>query len=157
RSRAQLLGARPRGGADLERAQGPSARGDQVREVRGGGEPARPDQEVRDGCPREGHRRRAGRRCRASRRTIVSQEAKPGRDSSPLPNDQQLGEWLRGTGPQADLAICTRVRFARNLQTHRFSPTISTDESTDLVAFVTRQITKPGFYEQVRVVDVRTL
>jgi protein arginine kinase len=87
----------------------------------------------------------------------MSRHAEPGRDSAPLPNDQQLGEWLRGTGPQADVAICTRVRFARNLQTYRFSPTISAEESTDLVAFVTRQITSPGFYEPVRVVDVRTL
>ena len=26
-----------------------------------------------------------------------------------------LGEWLRGTGPEADVVVSTRIRLARNL------------------------------------------
>ena len=29
-----------------------------------------------------------------------------------LPN---LGEWLRGTGPESDVVVSTRIRLARNL------------------------------------------
>jgi len=72
-----------------------------------------------------------------------------------LPEITQLGEWLRGNGPQSDIAICTRVRFARNLRDYRFSTTITTDESKELVDFVRAQIAKPGFYETVKVLDLQ--
>ena len=87
----------------------------------------------------------------------MSRNADSGREGAFLPNDLQLGEWLRGDGPQADIAICTRVRFARNLQNFRFSPTITTDESKELVGLVTRQVARSDFYETVRVVDLQTL
>lgn len=73
----------------------------------------------------------------------------------PIPDHMQLGEWLKGSGPQADIAICTRVRFARNLRDYRFSPTITPDESRELVAFVREQIAKPGFYEPVKILDLQ--
>ena len=35
-----------------------------------------------------------------------------------LPN---LGEWLRGTGPESDIVISTRIRLARNLADSLFT------------------------------------
>jgi protein-arginine kinase len=33
---------------------------------------------------------------------------------------KQTGEWLRGTGPDAEIVICCRLRLARNVQGFRF-------------------------------------
>jgi len=33
----------------------------------------------------------------------------------------QPGEWLKGTGPENDVVISSRVRLARNLADHRFT------------------------------------
>src|SRR3954469_13288949 len=35
-----------------------------------------------------------------------------------LPN---LGEWLRGTGPESDVVVSTRIRLARNLVNYPFT------------------------------------
>src|ERR1700678_2067714 len=34
---------------------------------------------------------------------------------------QNSGEWLRGTGPEADIVISSRIRLARNLSTFPFT------------------------------------
>lgn len=71
--------------------------------------------------------------------------------------DQQLGEWLRGTGPDPAIAVCTRVRLARNVQGYRFSPTMTLDESEELERFVSGALTRPEFGRGLSVIDVDAL
>lgn len=73
------------------------------------------------------------------------------------PESFQVGEWLRGTGPQADLAICTRVRFARNLRDFRFSTCMDAEEAKELNKLVCTQLAKPDFYEPLKVIDLASL
>ena len=47
--------------------------------------------------------------------------------------DERLDEWLRGSGPDQDVVICTRVRFARNVEGHPFSTSQSEEASDELV------------------------
>lgn len=54
----------------------------------------------------------------------------------PEPQDVTLGEWLRGTGPESDIAVCTRVRLARNVQGYSFSPRLGEAEARELCDFV---------------------
>ncbi len=54
----------------------------------------------------------------------------------PLPADYNVGEWLKADGPEADIAVCTRIRFARNVDGYRFAPCLPNDEAGKLVAFV---------------------
>lgn len=42
------------------------------------------------------------------------------------------GEWLRGTGPMADVVISSRVRLARNLADHPFLATSTSTERTEI-------------------------
>jgi protein arginine kinase len=43
---------------------------------------------------------------------------------------KQTGEWLRGTGPDAEIVICCRLRLARNVQGFRFISRMDADERT---------------------------
>jgi protein arginine kinase len=51
-----------------------------------------------------------------------------------------LGQWLAGEGPDSSIALCTRVRFARNVQGYRFSPQMTAPEARELQAFVEERI-----------------
>lgn len=46
------------------------------------------------------------------------------------------GEWLRGSGPESDIVISSRVRLARNLAGHNFLARAATDELTSIEASV---------------------
>jgi protein arginine kinase len=74
-----------------------------------------------------------------------------------VPDNFQPGEWLRGQGRDADLAICTRVRVARNVQGFGFYPTLKADDAVELVRQVNRALTRSTFPEQLRVVDLTGL
>jgi protein arginine kinase len=73
---------------------------------------------------------------------------------SDLPSDFQLGEWLKGSGPESDIAICTRVRFARNVQGYRFSTNMTMDEAKELNSYVGEQITACEECTDLKVVDL---
>lgn len=75
-------------------------------------------------------------------------------DEIPISGESGLGEWLRGRGPDIDIAISTRVRFARNVKGYRFSTQMPSDEAKELTVFLGRQLTKPGFAEELRVVEL---
>jgi protein arginine kinase len=68
----------------------------------------------------------------------------------------QAGEWLQGKGPEADVAICTRVRLARNLQQFHFSICMDENESRQLVQLCTERL-RGGLPEHVDPVDVEQL
>jgi protein arginine kinase len=65
-----------------------------------------------------------------------------------------LGEWLRGTGPDADIAICTRVRFARNVDGYHFSTSMTELESRELTTFLGKQLTRADFVEPLRLLTL---
>src|SRR5688572_22274571 len=44
------------------------------------------------------------------------------------------GEWLRGTGPESDIVISSRVRLARNLADFPFSSRASSQEKAEIAA-----------------------
>ena len=58
------------------------------------------------------------------------------------PEGFQLGEWLRGEGTDSDIAICTRVRLARNVQGYRFSTCMDESEALELTNYVNDQVPK---------------
>ncbi len=43
--------------------------------------------------------------------------------------DQALSEWMKGVGPDSDIVISSRIRIARNLQTHPF-PLLATNQQS---------------------------
>lgn len=70
------------------------------------------------------------------------------------PADFRPGAWLQGTGPDSDIAICTRARLARNLQGFAFSPTLEDEESERLYSYIVDRLEQPGLPEQLNVVDL---
>ena len=42
------------------------------------------------------------------------------------------GEWLRGTGPESDIVICSRIRLARNLADFPFSNRANRNEKSEI-------------------------
>ena len=72
------------------------------------------------------------------------------------PPEFRPGEWLQGKGPDADIAICTRVRLARNLQGFHFSTRQTEAEAKELVDFVLSRL-QQGLPEQLQTVDLESL
>ena len=48
----------------------------------------------------------------------------------------QPGEWLKGTGPEGDVVISSRVRLARNLRRFPFLPVASATVRSEIEKFV---------------------
>jgi len=70
------------------------------------------------------------------------------------PPEFRPGTWLQGTGPESDIAICTRVRLARNLRGYAFSPCLQEAESRQLYDFVVGRLRQTGLPETLNVVDL---
>ena len=54
------------------------------------------------------------------------------------------GEWLRGTGPESDIVMCSRIRLARNLNDFPFINRASRLERTEIEAVVRGSLTQVG-------------
>ena len=80
----------------------------------------------------------------------------PGDDFA-VPPDCDLGEWLQATGADADIAVCTRVRFARNVKGFRFATCMPAEEATELTRYVRGQLTRTGLAEELQIRDVDEL
>lgn len=70
------------------------------------------------------------------------------------PANFRPGAWLQGTGPQSDIAICTRVRLARNLQGFAFAPSLEHEESERLFAYIVDRLKHPGLPEDLKIIDL---
>src|SRR3954465_14178557 len=46
------------------------------------------------------------------------------------------GEWLRGTGPESDIVMCSRIRLARNLADFPFTNRASRGEKSEIEGHV---------------------
>src|SRR4051812_22067016 len=45
---------------------------------------------------------------------------------------KSAGEWLRGTGPESDIVMCSRIRLARNLADFPFTNRASRSEKAEI-------------------------
>ena len=54
------------------------------------------------------------------------------------------GEWLRGTGPESDIVMCSRIRLARNLNDFPFINRASRSEKADIEAHARAAIAASG-------------
>lgn len=73
------------------------------------------------------------------------------------PADLELGEWLRGTGPDRDIAMCTRVRLARNVQGYSFSSCLGVVEAQELTSFLSEELAKLPTDDALTVTDLVNL
>ncbi|MGE3173507.1 MAG: ATP--guanido phosphotransferase [Planctomycetota bacterium] len=73
------------------------------------------------------------------------------------PPEFRAGEWLQGNGNDADIAICTRVRLARNLQGFHFSPVQTATEARELTEYVVQRLEPKGLPEALDVVELDRL
>ncbi len=73
------------------------------------------------------------------------------------PPEFRPGTWLQGTGPESDIAICTRVRLARNLRGFAFAPCLQEPESRQLCEFVVGRLRQTGLPEALNVVDLEPI
>jgi protein arginine kinase len=67
------------------------------------------------------------------------------------------GTWLCGKGPEAEIAICTRVRLARNLQGFPFAPCLDDEPSRQLYDFIAQRLRQGGLPENVALVDLESV
>jgi protein arginine kinase len=65
--------------------------------------------------------------------------------------------WLEASGPSADIVLSTRVRLARNLQGHAFSPRIADDERMRILSSVQKAAEKGTLLRDGVSVDVASL
>ncbi|MEO6809683.1 MAG: protein arginine kinase [Isosphaeraceae bacterium] len=65
------------------------------------------------------------------------------------------GEWLRGTGPESDIVMCSRIRLARNLADFPFMSRASRGEKAEIEETIKR--TLPKVDGDLHYVDVQTL
>jgi protein arginine kinase len=65
------------------------------------------------------------------------------------------GEWLRGTGPESDIVMCSRIRLARNLADFPFINRASRGEKTEIENHFKAAITSAGL--DLNYVDVLNL
>src|SRR5437763_16055870 len=52
------------------------------------------------------------------------------------------GEWLRGTGPESDVVVSTRIRLARNLAAFPFTNRVSQHQKAEVEALVRDRLAK---------------
>jgi len=70
------------------------------------------------------------------------------------PPEFRPGTWLLGTGPESDIAICTRVRLARNLTGFPFAPCLQEPQSRQLYEFIVGRLKQSGMPEKLSIVDL---
>jgi protein arginine kinase len=71
-----------------------------------------------------------------------------------LPN---LGEWLRGTGPESDVVVSTRIRLARNLADYPFTNRASNPQKAEIVGRAKEAIAKADLPYQLEYFDVPSM
>src|SRR5581483_5248604 len=55
------------------------------------------------------------------------------------------GEWLRGTGPEADIVISSRIRLARNLSSFPFTNRASAHQKAEIEHYLRERIAHASF------------
>jgi len=65
------------------------------------------------------------------------------------------GEWLKGTGPESDIVMCSRIRLARNLAEFPFTNRASRSEKAEIEAHFRSAVTASGL--DLEYIDVNAL
>ncbi len=72
----------------------------------------------------------------------------------------KLGEWLRGTGPESDVVVSTRIRLARNIAEYPFTNRANLHQKTEIETKLRDAVTQlpaPYRLEYIRVSDLGDL
>ena len=67
---------------------------------------------------------------------------------------QSIGEWLRGTGPESDIVMSSRVRLARNLPHYPFVSRASEQDRADIERFLRERIAMSSAGPGLESIDV---
>src|SRR6516225_4913300 len=67
------------------------------------------------------------------------------------------GEWLRGTGPESDIVISSRVRLARNLAAFPFTNRANSYQKAEIESLLRDRITKLDLTPRLGYVNLPTL
>ncbi|MEO1991835.1 MAG: protein arginine kinase [Pirellulales bacterium] len=70
---------------------------------------------------------------------------------------ESVGEWLRGTGPDSDIVMSSRVRLARNIAQFPFVGRATEKERLDIKSLLRERISKSPFGESLQYFDVGQL
>ena len=70
---------------------------------------------------------------------------------------QSIGEWLRGTGPESDIVMSSRVRLARNVPHYPFVSRASEQDRADIERFLRERITASPAVRTLEYIDVGRL
>lgn len=65
------------------------------------------------------------------------------------------GEWLRGSGPESDIVMCSRIRLARNLATYPFTNRASRSDKAEIEREIRAVLAESGYDLQYQ--DVHAL
>lgn len=79
---------------------------------------------------------------------------KPGKDDG---KGFVVGEWLQTRGADSDVAVCTRVRLARNVRGYRFPGAQDEAEARDLVQHVRERIESAGMPEPLMAAELASV
>ncbi len=133
------------------RTDAPAPLPDSLAELRGRLRAAIAEERYRGSGP-AARRAAPGRRVQGQRGAAVVVNELP-----QIPPDYAMGEWLRGEGPESDIAVCTRVRFARNSRDHRFSTILTSTEARELVDELSRVVESLPLERPLHFVDVAAM
>jgi protein arginine kinase len=67
----------------------------------------------------------------------------------------RAGEWLRGTGPESDIVISTRVRLARNVAGYPFVARLEPDDQTELTETLRAHIVDSATVPEVQYFNLK--
>jgi protein arginine kinase len=68
-----------------------------------------------------------------------------------------IGEWLKGTGPESDIVMSSRVRLARNVAHFPFVSRATDQERTDVEEFLRGQIVESTVGQRLDYINVEEL
>ncbi len=70
---------------------------------------------------------------------------------------QNTGEWLRGTGAEADIVISSRIRLARNLSSYPFTNRASTHQKAEIETSLRDRLAKMDYSPILDYVNIPNL
>ncbi len=70
---------------------------------------------------------------------------------------QTSGEWLKGTGPESDIVISSRIRLARNLADFPFIRRCSDEDRLSIERTVRSRMESIADWEEIRYIDIEQL
>src|SRR5690554_877387 len=70
---------------------------------------------------------------------------------------KKSGEWLKGTGPESDIVISSRIRLARNLAGFPFIKKCSEDDRRKIERQVRTRLEALSDWDEIQYVDIASL